>query len=257
MNVISLKQIVNNILLKRNYSVHWYIDFLVYAKDALRILTEDDLMIFNTKIIPLTPYNAIPIPNDYTDWVSVNAQVGQLVRPLVEDLNLNPLYNYDNNFQPQPYNTDTTSNSADGQVLVYSPFLFNNWLTIHWDDYGENIGRYFGGTSYDDTFRVIKQRNEIQINQNICLDSIILVYSSNGMNIDSATSIDGQAQECIEAYCQWQFKENNRTYGLGDAREAFNTYGNERRILRARISNMTIGKLKRISQRNTRASYKG
>lgn len=261
MTTVSLKQIVNNILMKRNYPVHYTIDFLVYAKNCLRELTFDDLLIYNVKCLPLTNYNAIKIPPDYQDYVSVNVMVGQQLRPLVEDESLNPLYNYSTTFVPQPYpvasNNGTTSQTNQvGNTVVGNPFFFNAWLTVHWNDYGENTGRYFGGVPYSDTFKVMKLRNEIQINQNLSFQNVVLVYISNGQTVDSATHIDGYAQETIEAYCMWQFKENNRTYSDGAAQVAKQEYIDQRKILRARLSNLTIGKLKRIVNKTTIASPK-
>jgi hypothetical protein len=80
---------------------------------------------------------------------------------------------------------------------------------------------------------------------------VVLEYVSNGMDADSATQIDWYAKDCLEAYCMWQFKENNRTYSAGEAEVAKQEYINQRLILRAELSDLTTDNLKRIVQRNS------
>lgn len=253
MTVISLDSITKNILLKKSYSLHWWIDFMVYLKDGLRIISADDIPCFRAKILTLNSNHAIEIPNDYQDYISVSVMEGQKLRPLIEDDSLNLIPNYDSNFDIQPYNQGPVAVDATINTPVYyGGFLSAYWWSVNWNIFGENTGRQFGGVgSMSDTFRVNKARNEIKINEDLCTNCVVLEYVSNGMDSDSATQIDSYAQECLEAYAMWQFKENNRTYNLGDARVAKESYVEERQILRARLSDLTIDKFKRIVQINS------
>jgi hypothetical protein len=250
MTVISLHKIVTNVLLKRKYPWHYYIEFLVYAKDGLATLAKDENIISGRyKVLQLNDNHAIEIPNDYLDYTKISMMNGQHLQPLVEDNSLNLVPNYDSDFQIQPYSQGFATDTA---TVEYAGYLSPYWWTVNWNSYGENTGRQFGGVgSMSDTFRVNKARNEIKINENLTLTQVVLEYVSNGMDADSATQIDWYAKDCLEAYCMWQFKENNRTYSAGEAEVAKQEYINQRLILRAELSDLTTDNLKRIVQRNS------
>jgi hypothetical protein len=253
MTVISLDQITKNILFKRGYSLHWYIDFLVAAKDAMREIAFDDpIFAIRYKVLPVNQDgNTAELPNDYQDYCRVSAWVDGYIRPLVEDNSLQLVTNYDSNWDIQPYSNGIATDS-NNQLTFYNGYLTPYWWMVNWNVYGENLGRQFGGVGlYADTFRLDKTKNQIKINENISIDNIVLEYISNGMDADSATHIDSYAQNAIEAYAMWQFYLHNRTYSQNEAELMYQKYVTERQILRARLSDLTIINLKRIVQRNT------
>jgi hypothetical protein len=238
--------------MKRRYSLHWYLDLLIYAKDCLRELTFDDLHVINVRRLSLTNYKAVDLPGDYQDWSSVSIRVGQKLRPLVEDNNITSLYNYNSNFVPQPYSN--AQEPAFYQNAIFPVF----WRMTNFNEFGENTGRIFGAGAGNpvDTFNVIKARNQIQLNDRTEAEEVVLSYISNGQSADAATHIDGYAQATIEAYILWQLKENSRTYGDGEKERARQLYISERKILRARLADWDINKLKRIIQKNSQQSPK-
>ncbi len=252
MLTISLDQIVTNIILKRGYSFpHWYLDFLVPAKDCLRQLSMDlPITPVQYKVLALNNNHAIIIPDDYVDYVGVYARRGQYLVPLVPDDSLNLVPNFDNDFVIQPYNSGIATED-NTSVSIYSGALSGYWWMVNWDAFGENLGRQFGGIgTYTDTFRENKRRNEIKINEDLDVSHVILEYIGSGLDVDSASKINIYAQDCIEAYCLWQFKENNRTYSEGEAQIAKRDYEQQVQILRGRLSDLTVDKLKRLTQRN-------
>lgn len=253
MVVISLDKIVKNILLKRRYPLAYYIEFLVYAKDALREIAFDEkILAARYKCLAVNQdTKTVELPNDFQDYTRVSVRTGQYISPLVEDNSLQLVPNYDENFSVQPYSAgvQVPSESPSGYYNLgyYSPY----WFNVNWNSWGENTGRMFGGVGgYSDTFKINKARNEIKLNENLSVQEVVLEYISNGMDADSATHIDAYAQFAIEKFAMWQFKEHNRTYGAGEAQLAKQDYEMERKVLRARISDLTIDKLKRLIDQN-------
>lgn len=252
MTVISLDKIVKNILLRRKYPFHYYMEFLLYAKEGLREIAMDiDIIAGRYKCLPINDNFAIELPGDYLDYTRVSVRIDQYVHPLVEDDSLQLVPNYDSTFTISPYSSGVEQPSdEDSDLAGYSaPFFWgvniNNW--------GENIGRAFGGVgAMGDTFRVNKARNEIKLNENMrgLITEVVLEYASDGMDADSATHIDAYAEAAIKAFAMWQFKENNRTYSPSEAELAKREYTTQASILRARVSDLTCDRLKRIVQRN-------
>lgn len=255
MTSVTLDSIVRNFLLKRGYSLHWYLQFIVYAKDCLRQLSEDDLTVVNTKLLPVNSYNAVDLPNDYLDYTLVGVRVGQNVKPLVETSKINRMVNRNDDLEPIPYGTNAVP--GDEQIYYGSLYPFY-WNTTYWNTYGEPIGRMYGlgAGLQDDVFSVFPERGQIQLTEYLSVDNIVLEYISDGMNADAATRISPYAYDTIDAYILWQMKEHSRTYSAGEAQLAKQEYIDQRKILRARLNPMTIDMWKRIFQRASYASPK-
>lgn len=261
MTTASLDYIVKNYLLKRGYPLHWYMQSMVYAADCLRELTFDDLRVINTKILPVDQtINAAELPEDYQDYVTVGVMIGQRIKPLVPTSTLNPLTSLDvnQNYAEQDWQDTTTPPGSNENQLYYGALPYAQWFTVHYNDYGENIGRFFGlGAGYqEDTFQVFKERNQIQLDQKFSVENIVLQYVSDGQSADAASQIDPYAIRTIQAYIDYQMKAHNRTYGIGERQLAENNYIKERKILRARKSDWSIEKIKRIVQKNSMAAPK-
>ena len=252
MVVTSLNQIVCNILLNRRYSRHWYLDFLIPLKDGLReICFDEDMNTLRYQIITLNSINIGELPNDYVDYARVFVRVNQYLHPLVEDNSLDTIPNYDSEFTEQPYSSGVATDTASN-ISLYSGYAAPYWYMTNWNNLGENLGRQFGGLGTTaDTFKIDEARNIIKINEYLSVTEIVLVYIGNGLDSDSATHINAYAQSALEAFCMWKFKENNRTYSAGEAEAAHQQYITERMILRGRLSDLTLDKMKRIAQGNS------
>jgi hypothetical protein len=257
MTVVSLDQIVKNILLTRKYSFHWYLEFLVHTKNILRELCFDcNIIAGRYQLLPVENFR-VDLPTDYVDYTRVSVRVDQYIHPLTEDDALQLVPNYNDDFEVSPYSEGVqTMPNGSGISGFYTGYAypFSTWFMTGWNNWGESVGRTFGGVgSYIDTFRVDKYANQIKINEQLCgVTELLLEYISNGMDADSATHIDAYAQEAITAGAMWQFKENNRTYSAGEAEAERQKYIQQVQILRARLSNLTIDNLKRLIQKNQR-----
>jgi hypothetical protein len=161
--------------------------------------------------------------------------------------------NYDSNFDIQPYINGIASQTTEDADYYPGGYLSPLWYMCNINNWGENLGRQFGGqgTRFD-TFKVDIARNEIKINERLAATEIVLEYISNGMDADSATHINAYAQDYIEAECMSQFKEHSRTYSPGEAQMAAQNSTQQRLILRARLSDLSIEQLKSIVHQNTR-----
>lgn len=248
----SLDAIVRNVILRKRLSLHWYIDFMVHAVNCLRELSMDDLKCVNTKLLTVDAYNAIDLPNDYLDYTRVGIKAGQNIKPLVETDKINSLVNRNPaDLSPTTYGNANADNSTAALYYGYSyPFF---WHTVTWNQYGESVGRMFGFGAgiQDDVFKVVKERNQIQLTENLSVSEIVLEYISDGTSADAATAVTPYAYATIAAYIDWQIKENSRSYGMGDRQLAKSEYVSQRQILRARLSDLTPEVLERIIQKNS------
>lgn len=243
MKYTSLHKIVTGYLLKKRYPIHFYIEFLTHCASGLTELHFDTLQNVQTKLLPINSYGAISVPIDFLDWVKVGIPNGQFVRPLASRTGLSRLNNIDSSGNIIPYDIDD---------------VLGNFLSgININEKYENTGRQYGTRANGvNTFLYVKERGEIQININISATNIVLEYISDGSENNNATKVHPYAIATLEAYMNWQNKENSRSTGAGEKQRARSQYDHEHRLLRSRLNPLSKADLTYIFNSNTHGSIK-
>ena len=81
----------------------------------------------------------------------------------------------------------------------------------------------------------MKERRQIQLTDNFQNSNVVLLYISDGQRADNATQVETMAQQAIQAWCDWKRSPNA---AIKDSYEAA-TFYNEKRLLRARLNDLT------------------
>ena len=250
MRYITLNGITRSVLNQKRLPIHYYGRFLKFSSDCIRELIFDTLQITNTVRLPLNEFFEADIPADAVGFCNVGVQVGQFVRPLLKKDTINNLANI---------------NTTDGSQIVYpdvtatgEAFSGVQWLGIHTNSRGEDTGGYYGlgAGSEPDTYEIIEDRNVIQVNQKSGVTKIVLEYVGDGTYTNAATKISPYAQKAIETYIDWQYKLHSRSFGLGDASQAEQTFNNAHARLRSRKNDLSPELVERIINRNRKATLK-
>jgi hypothetical protein len=249
MRYTTLDNICRSALMQCGYSLHWYLQALKSASDCLRELTFDTLQNVNTVPLPLSDSGSADLPCDYVDFVKVGVPYSQYIRPLVQKDSINRKQNLDSSGNPIIYSNPTP-------VTFYAPPFYES---DYFNDNYEPLGRWFGFNAgwIQDGFKILRERGQIQVDQQLCATSIYLEYISDGQCSDNATKVHPYAQKTIEAYILWQFKQHSRAYGSQERRLAQDEFSSQRRILRARLNGLTVQDIKRIVRKSYSATIKG
>lgn len=247
MKYISVDKMIRRNLLAKRLPMHWYIEFLVHATSCLRELTFDSLRIINTVELTLNNYFAADLPCDYQDWTKVGIKMGQFVQPITQRDSINRLHAYDNQGNIVTYGDPNAVN-------MDFPFWPGYWMFQNIDDLGENIGRLYGYNTgiASDGFKVLKERNQIQFTETMNTTTVVLEYISDGQTSDNASKVDEYAWSTIEAYINWKRGPNA---DIDRSPEAI-SFANQRRLLRARMSQLSVYDIRQILYKNYRASIK-
>ena len=257
MNLYSVDFIVRDYLLKAGYPLHWYMQSLLHATDCLSDLYMDDLHVVHTRILPVSETGAVDLPEGYTDAVGVFIKVGDKLQPLTEDNTINPLQNFDSDFNVERYDSATTNDPTDQSVVQISGLLNTYWFGFApYDSLGEPTGRFYGiGNPTNKTYRIVKERNEIQLNENLSsVTNIVLQWIGDGRTADALSSIESYALPVIRQYIRYGLKDCNRTYSRNEVEYEYQKYLQQRRTLRSRKSNLTMTALRKIVYKNYRLS---
>ncbi len=247
MKYTTLDKIVRRNLLAKRMPLHYYIEYMVHASTCLRELTFDSLKIINTVELELNDYYAADLPCDYLDWTKVGIKMGQFVQPITQRDSINRLHAYNNQGQITTYQDPGTFN-------LDFPFWPGYWMFQNIDDLGENLGRLYGYNTgiVPDGFKILKERNQIQFLESSRDCTYVLEYISDGQTSDNATQVEQYAWSTIEAYINWKRSVNADS----DVSPESRNYLNQRRLLRARMSELTLYDLRQIIYRNYTAAIK-
>lgn len=236
MTFTSLDTITRSVLLQKGLSLHWYVQFLKYAADAVRELSFDSMRAISTVTLTIDQRTfAANLPCDYIDWIKIGVPQGQFVQPLVQRLTINRLTNFTAQGQPTTYGDAQTVN-------MDFPFWPGYWMFQNIDDLGENVGRLYGyNTAFtNNTFKVIPERGQIQFAETLANTVCVLEYISSAGALSNTTKIDPLCQAVVEAYIDWKYKLHaGRRFSEGEALAAMNLYKIELRRFRARKSDIT------------------
>lgn len=247
MKYTTLDKIIRRNLLAKRLPLHYYVEFMVHASTCLRELTFDTLRVVNTVELTLSDSFAVDLPCDFVDWTKVGVKMGQYVQPITQRDTIDRLPAYNSQGQVTTYSDPDTVN-------LDFPFWPGFWMFQNIDDLGENLGRLYGFNvgAATDAFKVLRERRQIQFTETMNTDTIVLEYISDGQTSDNATQIDPYAQSAIEAFINWKRSQNADIDRSPEAR----TFYNQRRVLRARMSQVTIADIRQILYSNYRASIK-
>jgi hypothetical protein len=233
MRFATIDGIVKGLLLKQGKPIHWYLQYLKYACDAVRELHFDTLQRIYTERLTVTSYKSIILPCYYTDWVRVGVIANDRVKNLTQGTTINRLNNYDDAGEKVIW--ESTSDTQSTNTPYYNDFLLRR------NSYNEFQGGIFNNlpdmASYK--FKVLPERNEIQFNYDFPFDTVILEFIGDGMDGDAATQVDAYAIDTIESYIMWQLSLHNRHDSNGDTMFRKDVYDKAHRLLRARKNKMS------------------
>jgi hypothetical protein len=250
MKVYTLDNIVRSALADKGYPMHFYLQFLQYGIDAVRNLNFDVLR--NVKSVRLTvnSYKAVTIPCDYVDFIRIGDELGQYINYYGEKDTYNRLNKFDASGNKIPYD------SVEEEFGI--PYDWQGfWGTTYLNSYGEFKGRAFNSVpTFPNSFTVIRERNEIQLDTTYTGTTITMDYITDGLTTDSTTTIHPYASETIKAYIFWKLKEHGRQYNLSERGVAKDEYYNALRILRARMNGIDTIDIRRSLSRAYNAAIK-
>jgi len=246
----TIDQIVRRLLLENNLPIHYYSEFLFHASSCVRELSFDTLKIVNTVNLPVSDIGDVELPSDFVDDVALSLRAGGMLQPLPHKSNLNPIRVH--NATTGAFTTQPSSQNVDINNSTYFGSYSWSWF---WnvDSYGGFTGRFFGANGGTQTgYKVIREQRRIQLSDGVSGGDIVLQYISDGQNSDNASQITPQAVACIHAYINWK---SSGSRAMKNSQEAA-TFYNEKRLLRARLSDFSIMDIKNTLRSNYSASIK-
>lgn len=225
MKTYTLDNIVRSALLDKGYPMHWYLQFLKYGIDGLRMLNFDVLQNVKSVRLPVNSYKAATLPCDFVDYIKVGDEIGQYISPWGEKDSFNRLNKFD----------------ANGNKISYGDIEATNV-----NDLSEHLGRMFNNfSSFRNSFQIVRERNEIQLDTSYTGTEITMDYLTDGLTSDASSAIHPYAIDSITSYIFWKMKEHARQYNMSERAMAKDEFYNQLRVLKGRMNAMDVNQIRR------------
>lgn len=220
MRQYTLDSIVRKKIFNSGKTIHDYVEYLSNACDCLRELTFDSIQTVKSVKLTVNSYKAVTLPTDYVDFIKVGYPRGQYVVEMTQTDSLNRLNNFDTDLVTKIVYTGVDQNS----LLNY------NLLDVEAPLFNHNV------EDTSNKFKVLRERNEIQLDNRCDAEFVILDYIGDGLDTDAETSVHPYCISTIDTYMDWKASPNRNNI---QSPEGFN-FHNHHRLLRGRFNDITL-----------------
>lgn len=201
-----------------------YARFLQFAIEGVKYINREQKNVIKTKLIPVSEVNFVfPLPVDFLDYLRISiCWQGQLFALGLNDNMCPPHFDSCGNLVVDGIQ-NTNVNASLGNY---------DWAGQYNQD-GFFIGKIYGlggGGNSIGSYKVFKAQGYIAIqNMTQAYDEIVLQYIGDIDSIDGEHLVDSAYSEAVKAWIYWKSIERLRSYGLGEKKNAEQTFYNEKR----------------------------
>ena len=228
---VSIHEVVMSALMDIGAGMERYEQHKHWVLEGYKDFHFDLAQEIKTKVLPLTAWKAIELPQDYIDFVKIGIEVNKQIRVFTNDerisLNLP-------DFDPADGYPDELVGSSVNPDVSSERYLFYNF-----DRYGSDTGQLYGlavkGNGQGE-YRVNKERWEIQFGINLDKDTpIYLEYIRDGITACEKTVVNVYAAKLLKLYAHWMRTKYSKSSNQAEIQRAENDYYREYRMVQSRL----------------------
>lgn len=249
----TLSDIVDYVMADRGEtSTHKRLQYMHFAIRGLKKLQMDTLKSIKAVQLTMQSNRVVNIPDDSIGVIKVGILCGECIHTIVMKEGLALWQDKDN--CGVPISNNECDNASDS---LYS-YLLNGGYPNQWgynfSQTGQNLGRMFGrgGRNSEGYYRYNRELNQLWFSHEVTDTTIYMEYISNGLSPDGNTTIPVIAEESLLAWIHYQIAWNTSTMPQYEKKDKMDMFGNELRLLRARLNKFN----KQEYLYNSRKNYK-
>lgn len=220
MVTVTLDEVIRKTLNKQGLPLHYYIKYLVIARDGLKELNFSILPCEKTVELTLDSNKEAALPNDFVGEVAVYKSEGDKLVEL-------------------PHNSLISSfNNAQPFEVVDPIYSTGESIPLYADEFRSDVGRQFGHIyPRVDGYRIITELNKIRIDNTSELEKVYLKYVTMPQRIANKTLIHPFIEPAVVAYINWQVAHYASDRDMMVKRQEFY---NQRRLAKANLNRVNI-----------------
>jgi hypothetical protein len=230
---------------------HYFDRYLNYALRGAQEWHFDSAQEVKTVVIPMNGYNAIDFPEDYVDWVKVGIQSGDKIKTFGANDQSIALYHGETDECGNPELNSVNTECSNG----YGGYYFTNVINSHGEHMGKMFG-YGGGKNCLGSWKVNKERRQIQFDSTVTRTNVYFEYISNGFNPCGETVINQYGRNMLRIYIHWQRSIFKNGAASGESQKWEELFEREQRLARARVFDLSINEILELTRQNYKLSTK-
>lgn len=235
----TLDAIVRRTLAKHKLPIHYYVPFLLHAREGAENNHFDVIGELKYVVLAVNDGYMADLPADCVEVVYVGLENGDKVKPIGYKNTLNKKLNQSLGVDV-PFDEAEDSNWWLGSLE--GSFALQNYYTTE----GEFRGRLFGqGAQYSDAYTILRGEGKIRLDQKSDITNLHVAYVALPEKVNNQSLVHPYSAQAVSDYIIWQwaiFNPSNRF----DPVQKERLFNNSRRKLTARGNKMTATELKRI-----------
>lgn len=183
---ITLDEVVRKTLHKSGLPLHYYIKYLVFARDGLKEMQLSILPSEQTVELTLDANSEVTLPADFVGEVALYRAEGDKLIEL-------------------PHNYLISSFDGAPFDVIDPVFSSGESIPLYTDEFRSDVGRQFGHIFPRlNGYRVIPELNKIRIDNGTELDKVYLKYVTMPVKVGNKSLIHPFIEPAIVAYINWQ-----------------------------------------------------
>lgn len=220
MVTVTLDEVIRKTLNKQGLPLHYYIKYLVIARDGLRELNFSILPCEKTEELVLDANKECILPVDFVGEVALYKAEGD---KLIEIPHNSLISSYDNT---EPFGISDPIFSAGEGVPLYA------------DEFRSDVGRQFGQIyPRVNGYRILTELNKIRVDNTSDLEKVYLKYVTMPQRVNNKTLIHPFIEPAIVAYINWQVSQYAGDRDMLVKRQEFY---NQRRLAKSNLNRVNI-----------------
>jgi len=237
--VKTLDKVVREYLVEAgDTNLNRYARMLQISISGLRELNMDVSGAPKAVVIPVNDNDTVNLPDDYVDYLKIAICDGRTGN--IRSLGYNPQMclpiKTDNCGNP----SNASSGASSGASSLTGAFWADGGGSVNRD--GEFLGRMFGiggGTNRNGYYR-LDEPNGLIVLQGVSGGEIYLEYLADLDFANGEHRVDEKEIEALKAWVYWKDIQRNRTYNLGQVREAKTEWVRNKNLTRRRFQTFTM-----------------
>lgn len=233
-------------------SMHNYKQFLHFAIEGYQDFHFDQASEIKHTELDVTNWKSVKLPTDFVDVVRLGVRRGDHVIPFDKNSDISLYFDKDECGNPMAHSDYVCSKSipsADIGVNFGYPSSTDHYFHNLINESGEHEGRMYGrggGAYKNGSWKINRERGEIQLSSSVSESKIYLEYLANGFDPNEETMVNQYAKKLIKLYIIWQYHEYNHEPRINrSASRHEDLYYAERNKVAGRLNGLSVDEILR------------
>jgi len=252
---MELEKVVREFLIETGKTEHRFVQALQFGIACLRELHYDVIGTPVIKELTVSEIDTVDLPDDYLNYIRIGFTDSH---GYFREMGVNDGISLNRTLDDCGKRVVRKKSNNDNASSVNYNISSVEYPSVHFEN-GNNIGRFYGvggGGNSNGCFKIDKNYQQIQLDKYRGGSTVTLEYLADPNKTNGEFTVHPFAVETIKSWIDWKFTENNANIGAGVSERKRQLYGGNKKLLRSRMSSMSVQDILQAFRKGNKASPK-